>query len=287
MSNFRARVIHVARKLATLGPGRLYVSSFACWFRSRRSAALPRPAFGGRVALVAHLYYLDLADEILALMVDLPIGSDLIVTTPLQKMDAATAALASFPNVILKGAPNRGRDIAPFLGLLREGTLAPYDAVLKLHTKRSPHLRDGDIRRKLLFTALAGSRRRVSAVLRLFDDPATGLVGWGSAWRNGAEFWMANRRRVGDLAAAIRAPAPDRPAFFEGAMFWFRPAALKRLEALDLETAFEPEAGQLDGALHHAVERLFALAASAEGFTTLDLSGRLLLAPGALPDAKP
>ena len=55
--------------------------------------------------------------------------------------------------------------------------------------------------------------------------------------------------------------------FFEGTMFWTRPQALAPMRRLGLAAdAFAPEAGQVDGALEHAVERLFNHSVRVAGF---------------------
>lgn len=276
----RRRVNHVVAKLATLTLGFAYVSSSAAAYRRWRDRHLVRPHFSGRIALAAHAFYPDLIGEILACHATLPEQTDLFVTTSVDALPRAETELGGVQGAHLSAAPNRGRDIAPFLTLLNRGALEGYDAVLKLHTKRSPHLRDGNIRRRLLFTLLAGSRRRTAQALALFEDPKTGLVGWGPCWRHKSSFWMNNRARVGELARRMGIAPPGEPAFFEGSMFWVRPAALARLRGLDLTIEqFEPEEGQLDGALHHAVERSFALAVAAEGYVVRDLKGRILLGP--------
>ncbi len=174
-------------------------------------------------------------------------------------------------------APNRGRDIAPFLALLKTGALDRFDAVLKLHTKKSPHLMDGVLRRRLIFTLLAGAPDQCAAVIAIFRDPKVGMAGSRWSFRTRKAMWMDNRQRVEALAAAMKPPGRPVVGFFEGSMFWFRPAALAPLTTLALTTEdFEPEAGQLDGMLHHAVERAFTISAWAGGFTVRDLRGRQL-----------
>ncbi len=275
---------HYLVKVVTLTIGAAAVSAPAQAWRGWRDRKAARPAFRGGVALVTHVHYVDLLDEIIACHDRLPRGSALIVTTQPDKVEAVAARLGGVAEARVVACVNRGRDIAPFLSLLNAGALEPFDAVLKLHTKRSPHLSDGNIRRRLLFLMLAGRRRQVARILALFEDNATGLVGWRGCWHDSPLFWMLNRAHVEALAARMGITPPARPAFFEGSMFWVRPAALARLRALALTPeGFEPEQGQVDGALHHAVERVFTLAAIADGYAIRDAGGRCLLAPLTTP----
>ena len=272
MSRVKALFGGVVVKLTTLTVGAAYVA-----LSHRRSSGAARLETGGtlRMAIVAHVYYPELIGEIIDCLEAMPADTDLIVTVPENLVGAADIALAGVTRSRVVPVVNRGRDVAPFLGLLARGELEPYDAVLKIHTKRSPHLRDGDIRRKLLLSMLAGSPRRIAEVRALFEKPKTGIVGWRAAWRRSEAFWMANRTRVVGLAAAMDTPVAC--AFFEGSMFWVRPSALAPMRGLGLTTEeFEAEAGQLDGALHHAIERTFTLSAMAAGYDVLDLSGRPL-----------
>lgn len=247
-----------------------------------REARLPaaEPAPKVRAALVAHVFYPDLWPEIVAAWRALPAGSPLIATAPQAQAHALRGLAAGDPLIEIVEVANRGRDIAPFLTLLGSGRLDGFDAVLKLHSKRSPHLRDGDLRRRMFFAQLAGGPRHVAAILRQFENPRVGMVGPGFYFRSKPFYWMANRARIEGLCARMEPPAAPRLGFFEGTMFWIRPAALAPLRAIGLAVEdFEAEAGQIDGTLHHAVERVFALSAAAAGRETRGLDGRVLLSP--------
>jgi len=267
---------YAARGVGLLTIGPLFASGPA---RRLRDAIDLRPGeqkLQLRLAVVAHVYYLDLVDEILECFAKLGPAA-LFVTTEPSKFDALAARLKDVPGARVIAHVNRGRDIAPFLSLLNAGELDAFDAVLKLHTKKSPHLMTGDVRRRLLYIALAGSRRRVRDVARAFADPSTGLVGWRPSWRTEQALWLMNRARVNALLARMGVTPSSRPAFFEGSMFWVRPSALARLAALDLKPEdFEPEGPETDGLLHHAIERLFAPVVAAEGYIVRDLGGRVL-----------
>lgn len=269
---------HAWQKLLGLTVGPVIVSEPG---RRARAwlAGLGRPAPVPRIrsAVVGHVYYVDLFPEVLRCRDVLPGTVPLHVTVPHDRVEALQALAQGHPNVHIHPCENRGRDIAPFMSVLNAGILDGYDAVLKLHTKRSPHLRDGDIRRKLLFTMLCGERNAACRVLAEFEKPETGLVGWASAYRTAPIYWMANEARVREITARMDADQALRLGFFEGSMFWCRPAALSRLRQLGLQTEdFEAEGRQLDGTLHHVLERCFTIAAWADGFVVRDLKGRIL-----------
>lgn len=277
--------IHVLQKIFTLTIGPILVSAPLRGLRASLDAKTP-PSLPLRVAIFAHAYYPDLIPEILRCRTFLPADTSMFITVPPDRLALAEDAVRGVPRVTLISAPNRGRDIAPFLAVVQSGVLDPYDAVLKLHTKRSPHLLDGETRRKLLFDALCGSRRGVAVTLQAFRDPRVGMAGWRPSFRSSHSYWMANKSRVESLAHRMGVPAPVLLGFFEGSMFWVRPAALARLRQLGLQVEdFEAEAGQVDGTLHHAVERLFTVSAWAGGFRICDLKGRTLQGLPA-PDAR-
>jgi lipopolysaccharide biosynthesis protein len=238
-----------------------------------------------RIAVVAHVYYPELLPDVLACWRSAGGGGSsgtvpLHITTVDAQATRVALLLQGYPAVTLHVTSNRGRDIAPFLALLGDGVLDGYDAVLKLHTKRSPHLRTGDLRRRLLFTLLGGNPRQAEQARNLFADPRVGMVGWALSFRRKPSWWMANEARVVALCKHAVPRMDAVPGFFEGSMFWVRPKALAALRSLALAVDdFEPEPSQTDGALHHAVERMFTLSAWAGGYRVCGLSG-IMLVPG-------
>ena len=234
-----------------------------------------------KVAIVAHTFYPQLVAEIVhcwEVVKEANGGrADLLITTTAELADQLRLELGERAGLEVHTMANRGRDIAPFVSLLNKGVLDRYDAVLKLHTKRSPHLMTGNLRRRLLFAVLVGHAANVRRTLALFEDRSIGIVGWRLSFRRNLGWWMGNKARIAELARRTVPPLPPSVGFFEGSMFWVRPQALAPLKALSLSTEdFELEERQVDGALHHAIERVFTLAAWAEGYSVRSLRGTVL-----------
>ena len=134
-------------------------------------------------------------------------------------------------------------------------------------------------RNRMLFDLLAAPNT-LNTIFDLFDyQPNVGMIG-PAAYRYPNRMcseelsWGQNRRLVLEIAARMGIGG-DRFVldFFCGNMFWVRPEALRPLRDLQLTGDFLDEAGKLDGALEHAVERLFSAAAVASGYKILGIDG--------------
>jgi len=254
--HLRQRPVLTISRCVEIGAGLMLVSPL---YQKLQALRLSRVASPVRTALVAHIFYPELWPEIAEIWKVLPVGSRLLVTTPHGKGSAIRALTGNNPSIEIYESENRGRDIAPFLALLNAGRLDRFDVVLKVHTKKSPHLRQGDLRRRVLYTTLAGNAGNVRRILRQFSDPRVGLVGSSLFFRASDFYWLGNKALVETLCGRMQPTPPVRPGFFEGSMFWFRPQALAALRGLSLQPAdFDVETGQLNGTMHHAVERIFA-----------------------------
>lgn len=225
-----------------------------------------------RIAVVVHLYYLDLFEEILDDLANILEPFDLFITTPFEAdlphiLDATDRRRQSVAVVLTK---NQGRDVGPFIALFRTGRLDRYEAVLKLHSKKSRYSDRGDFWRRELCAPLCGSSLTVLRSLALLREQGCGVVGPGRYFLTHPSFWGANCGRLITILRSCGAEVEsDEPelAFFAGTMFWFVPAALAAIHCCEgASIAFEPENGDQDGTLAHAWERAFCLLARAAGY---------------------
>jgi len=233
--------------------------------------AIDAEELGARFAIVLHLFHVDLIDSIFAYMRNVIVDHDVFVSV--KSIADRRIAIRYFQEHKVPARvfihPNIGRDVGPFISLLNTGLLDRYDAVCKIHSKKSVYHDGGGQWRDELMKSLLGSSFEVLRILRAFDEhPACGIVGPESAYLSNARFWGGNEERLRVLGAEMGIDdARIRLGFFAGTMFWFRPAALRALRARNIGLSeFDPEAGQRDATLAHVIERLFVLCAEHEGY---------------------
>ncbi|MBB5543045.1 rhamnan synthesis F family protein [Paraburkholderia fungorum] len=223
------------------------------------------------LAVIVHLYHVDLADEISDYLDNIVVPVDVFVSV--KSVEDYFSAEQVFSRrghkVFLYVHENIGRDVGPFISLLNSGLLDRYLCVCKIHSKKSVYSAKGQAWRDSLFSSLLGNSYRVLKIVEAFRrNPSCGIVGPDDAFVTHARFWGGNEARLRHLASRLGIPdAQVSLGFFAGTMFWFRPAALDGLRALHIETSdFEAEAGQRDATLAHVIERAFSLAAQHAGF---------------------
>lgn len=233
-----------------------------------------------KVLAVAHIFYADMAEEILQRLSVLPKGYYLVATTSNEENQAQISAVMERYGV--KGevrvvASNRGRDIGAFLVDCNDVLASDkWDIVVKIHSKKSVQddYNAAQLFKTHLYDNLLNSRAHVANILAEFAaHPALGMVlaplphmGYptmGHAWFTNREPAQAVAKRLG-----INVPFDkDMPLATYGSMFIARPQALAKL----VNAGFKPEnfpveGGYKDGSLAHVLERLMAYAALSEGF---------------------
>jgi len=236
---------------------------------------------GVRVAAVVHIFYSDLIDEIRNTLKHIVEPFDMIVTTPhahdVPEIVTAFSPLAAGMAVLI--SENRGRDVGPFMGVHRTHMLDAYDAVLKLHSKKSLYEAGrGTQWRQELFQGLCGNSNITRRSLALLRAGAADMIGAHGYHVTNPRRWGGNRANVQRLLQSLSAePLPPEAtldlSFFAGSMFWFAPRALAALHEMpEALLEFEPENGQLDGTLAHALERVFGILPSRSGHRLASLA---------------
>ncbi|MCX5577040.1 rhamnan synthesis F family protein [Kaistia terrae] len=227
------------------------------------------PTAEPKIAVALHLHYAELWPEFEALLEAIERPFQLILTLTHPNPALAERVRATFPGSEVLVYDNRGRDVGPFVQLLREGRLDGFDLICKLHGKKSgmsgSRMVLGEIWRLASVFDLIGSRDVVDRIVAEFDrSPDIGMIGsrrfqLPNEWKDEAAAWSVNKAMTLDLLATMGI-ASNRLSYFAGTMFWVRRSALEPLRRLNLSLAsFPDEEGQQDGTLQHALERVFGM----------------------------
>jgi hypothetical protein len=228
-----------------------------------------------KIAVVAHCHYADVADLILERLSASPVKFDFFVTTSDESLAEILSSrlenLTKFDACQIVIGPNRGRNFAQFLIEFRK-ELSQYDLICHVHTKkslqRSDKLHDWGA---YLIENLIGSPELWAATIELFNnDRECGLAYpetfellpfWSEHWLGNfdiAQHW-AQQHRLYLSPGFVHYPV--------GGMFWARPAAIAQLLEHDWSyEIFPTEESQLDGTMHHAVERLVGAVCALNGY---------------------
>jgi len=226
-----------------------------------------------RIGAFVHVFYPELAQSVLQYVNNIPGDCTVYISTTsaIKAREIATVCdqVLSHPYEI-RVVPNRGRDIAPMLTGFRDA-LAKCEVGVHIHTKKSTHYgQDFTAWREYLLRGNLGTATLIRNILSLLAMPKIGavapdhyapvenLIQWGGNFAALRDLlWLVGEKLTPEHIL-------DLPT---GSMFWFKTAALQTLIDLDLRPYhFEPEAGQVDGTLAHAIERGFFNFVEAAGY---------------------
>lgn len=244
---------------------------------------LSAPGKSAETAVCVHVFYPDLIDEIASSIAQArkAIELDVFITVPTTWDEGhirhALSKLSPTKCVITE---NVGRDVWPFIQILREVDRLGYKYGCKIHSKKSPHLANGALWRQNLYNSLL-SIESIDQVTAAFNDRRTiGICAAASSIASCKDpsTIRDNRESLGQILGKVGGDIEELDEFVAGTMFWFRVAAFKAL--LDQPWSvddFGPELGAIDGTIAHAFERAFPYLASLAGFglKTYEIDGNL------------
>ena len=227
-----------------------------------------------KLAVIFHVFYPEMLDEFNRYFLNIPFNFDLYITTDTQEKRLLIER--HFLNwhkgiVEVRIAPNRGRDIAPKLITCRD-VYDRYGYVLHIHTKKTPQSQElGGLWRNHLLESLLGSEAIVRSVFEAFElNPNLGILAPQHFYRSRKYInWAGNFNLAEKIGRRLGINIKESNAidFPSGSMFWAKTNALKPL--LDIDFSFDEfaeEAGQQDGTLAHAIERMYFFSCEKAGF---------------------
>lgn len=229
---------------------------------------------GPKIAIQVHAYYIEMMDEIISKLNEMPFAYDLFISTDEKykktyiedKIKERSNAMQCHVDVF----DNKGRDVKPFLGQLAP-YIEDYDFICHVHTKKS--LTDpliGIVWRKYLFENIIGSRETIEDIFRIFLTNVDAGIIYPQNIDLLKDNWGGNKEIAQNLMDAMgqNVELPDDVCEFPaGDMFWARTKAVKSLFKLDVKSNdFPEEKNQVDATIMHAIERLWIYVSKTEGF---------------------
>lgn len=223
------------------------------------------------IAIHLHLFYVDMLDEIIEHLKNIPYSFDLFVSIHASHSSeeiATTIRVSGLNahNITVEPVPNRGRDIAPLI--IQFGSrLTEYDIIAHIHTKKSPHdTRLANWRSNILnglFSRPGSGGGRVAHIIERLQKDAkfiyvesAGVVLDDNGW---ADNYNVARRLIQEHAG-LSIDAFPQVEFPEGMMFWATSKCLKEFLSIPLSyDDFPEEPIPPDGTLAHALERVILI----------------------------
>ena len=216
-----------------------------------------------------HLYYIDLADEFVNYLSNIPYQFDLYISVSdkeyIYKIKRKFNRILNLNKLVIKVSKNSGRDFGPMFVLFGE-YLKNYDYILHIHSKKS--LRTGseqDGWRNYLLRSILGSPARVVNIFSQMENYDIGIVyqddylncpHWGHTWLGAAGHARNYLKKLGIKFEDTYLE------FSAGSMFFAKTDAIRQLFDLNLTWEdFGIEENKSDGTLAYFFERIFVLLA--------------------------
>ncbi|MEG1074474.1 MAG: rhamnan synthesis F family protein [Ruthenibacterium sp.] len=237
-----------------------------------------------KIALVMHLYFMDLLEESLAYARSIPAEADVYITvnTP-EKKALVESKFKTLPcsNLYVLQIQNRGRDVSSLL-IGFAPYVNQYDYVCFVHDKKSVGCKPASVGESFGYACWENVLKNKEFVLNILNtfesNPHMGLLvppppSCGFFFSHlASNGWVGNFDQTKELIQKLNLKIPvsedKMPTASYGSMFWFRADALRPL--LDYHWKYEdflPEPNhQINGTILHAIERIHPFVAQQSGY---------------------
>jgi hypothetical protein len=220
-----------------------------------------------KICVHLHLFHLDLLNEFLIFLKNIPYKFTLFVSVCDQGYDGIESAIydevKNIERIVIRLLPNKGRDVAAWVVGFSD-LIQDFDLFCHIHSKRSDYNKSYSGWRRFLMHGVLGGPSVVEQIVELLWDGEVGIVAplyFGAL--PGQPKWGANQKKSLKLLQKMEISlksnqCPDFPA---GSFFWARVDVLKPIfSVLSLSyDDFDDELGQIDGTLGHCIERVLGV----------------------------
>lgn len=270
--------------LRTMHMEDLYNSLHLDYILPRDYTMNPQPS-KAKVALVMHLYFMDILEESLGMALSMPKGADIYITAHTEEkvktIEKMAAKMLKDYKVKVIQIENKGRDVSAIL-VGAAPYIKDYDYVCFFHDKKCNYVKPGTVGEAFKYTCYENnlaSKAYVRNVIDLFDrEERLGLLvppvpnsgpyfigcvemkGWASAFE-------CTRKLAEDMELKAPITYAKRPIAPIGTVFWFRMDAMRKLFDYGWKyDDFPKEPAMVDGTIMHAVERIYPYVGQDAGY---------------------
>ena len=217
-----------------------------------------------KVALILHSFYPEIGLEILnQVVVQANHFDKVLITHNLSPQDQAKfreeIPIELAEKCRLMWVENKHRDCGPFIEAANSEYLHDCEVFLKLHTKKSPHLRNDEgtkWRRGLVDSLL--HREDLTQLIGQLNNAAEPMWACPEPWLSTKSQWGFNSFQVWSLTQKLKLQYRGPKAFPNGNMYWMNKNLLEILRQIKPPTK-KNFTYILDGTFSHAYERLPSL----------------------------
>lgn len=239
-------------------------------FLSHLLSMTPKRKFrnkGSKVLIIVHAHWAEELIYIVNRINFLKMDVDLILTTTLNEYQEKLGnieKLSSNHNVSIYIVENIGRDVLPFLHVLKGFDLSAYSLVIKLHTKRSQK-----IWYRTLIDFHLDSTKRVEKQIRIANIDPLSLIGHPLlSYPIHSVHQQYLKRGVENFLGPLDTREMRGAAFTAGTMFSFHPSYFEniseKLDRIGVED-FPLELNYSEYTMAHILERVFGVNAFTQG----------------------
>lgn len=237
-----------------------------------------------KIALIMHLYYMDLLENSVHYASAMPSNADIYITTPHEnEIPVIQKAFSVLPNKVeVRLIPNRGRDVSSLVCGVAD-IINNYEYACFYHDKKVKQIENLGVGRSFAYVvseSVLHNRKYVNNIIETFrEKPQLGLLTplppyhsqyfetLGGEWGND----FINFENTVDLAKKLNLNVSidkNKPPIAPlGTVFWFRPKAMRKLYDYSWKfDDFPKEPNGIDGTLLHAFERVYSYVIQDAGY---------------------